>query len=297
MKEKIPTYMDLLWPTLKVLERLGGSASNQEISEELASYLQLSDSILDIPHNPKYGSESAFDNRAGWTRTYLKKIGAADTSARGVWIITEAGRKILTEEEVRKSVKRWIQEYNKEYNKEYTARRKAADKAGGENEDGAISDEKDWTEDLLDILRSMSPKAFEHLCKRVLREAGFTKVEVTGRSGDKGIDGTGVLRLNLLSFHVRFQCKRYSGSVTASDIRDFRGAMSAVVDKGLFITTGRFTKDAEKEAARESALAIDLINGIDFCELLKKFSLGITTETQEIIEPQREFFEGFEKES
>ena len=286
-KEEIPTYTDLLWPTLKVLEALGGSASVREISEELASYLNLPDSILDIPHNPKYGSQSKFDNNAGWARTYLRKIGAVDASSRGVWVITELGRKIDTGEEVRERVKSQIQKENKEYH----ARRKGVGKPGGENGDVGISNEEEWTEALLDILRSMSPKAFEHLCKRVLREKGFTKVEVTPHSGDDGIDGTGVLRINLLSFRIAFQCKRYSDSVGPGDIRNFQGAVVGNADKGLFITTGRFSKKAERAAVRAGAPAIDLIDGNEFCNLLKELKLGV--KVKETIELQRDFFDSF----
>src|SRR5205807_2837236 len=98
-----------------------------------------------------------------------------------------------------------------------------------------------WKDDLLALLRALSPDAFERLAQRVLREAGFLKVEVKGRSGDGGIDGIGVLRVNLLSFQVLFQCKRYQGSVGAGAIRDFRGAMIGRSDKGLVLTTGAFT--------------------------------------------------------
>lgn len=286
-KEKIPTYMDLLWPTLKVLGALGRSASIREISEELASYLKLPDSILDIPHNPKYGSESEFDNRAGWARTYLRKVGAVDISSRGVWVITELGRKIGAEGEIRERVRSWIQKENKEYH----ARRKGIGKSGGENGDDGISNEEEWTEPLLDILRSMSPKAFEHLCKRVLREKGFMKVKGTPLSGDDGIDGTGVLRINLLSFRIAFQCKRYSGSVGPGEIRNFQGAVVGNADKGLFITTGRFSKKAEQAAVRAGAPAIDLIDGNEFCDLLKELELGVKVE--EIVEPQRDFFDSF----
>ena len=286
MKEKMPSAMDLLWPTLKVLEAEGGSASVREISEELASYLKLPDSILDIPHNPKYGSESKFDNNSGWARTSLRKVGAVDISSRGVWIITELGRKIRTEKEIRELVKRW--------NKENNARRKSVGKPGGENGDDGISDEEEGIEHLLDILREMSPKAFEHLCKRVLREKGFTEVEVTSLSGDEGIDGTGVLRINLLSFRIAFQCKRYSGSVGPGDIRNFQGAVVGNADKGLFITTGRFSRKAKHAAVRAGAPAVDLIDGNEFCNLLKELELGVKVE--EIIKPRREFFEGFEEE-
>ncbi len=148
-----------------------------------------------------------------------------------------------------------------------------------------------WEDRLLAVMKEMDPSAFERLCQRLLREAGFSKVEVTGKSGDGGIDGVGVLKVNLLSFHVRFQCKRYAESVSSGDMRNFRGAMQGRADKGLFITTGRYTKDAEAEATRDGAPAIDLIDGTELCALLKKYALGVGTETVEQVVVQPDFFE------
>lgn len=119
------------------------------------------------------------------------------------------------------------------------------------------------------------------------REHGFTRVKVTGRSGDGGIDGTGVLRVNLLSFHVNYQCKKYAKTVGPGSIRDFRGALEGRADKGLFITTGRFTREAEREAVREGATAIDLIDGEQLCMLLKGKGLGVVTK----VTADRAFFE------
>jgi restriction system protein len=141
--------------------------------------------------------------------------------------------------------------------------------------------EASWKDQLIDVVRSQSAAAFERLSQRLLREAGFIKVEVTGRSGDGGIDGIGVLRVNLLSFQVLFQCKKYQGSVGASAIRDFRGAMVGRSDKGLMITTGTFTPDAKREATRDGAPAIDLIDGDQLCDLLKQYGLGVKTEMVE----------------
>jgi restriction system protein len=149
----------------------------------------------------------------------------------------------------------------------------------------------DWKDRLLELLRGLPPDAFERLAQRMLREAGFVKVEVTGRSGDGGIDGIGVLRVNLLSFQVLFQCKRYQGSVSASAIRDFRGAMIGRSDKGLVITTGAFTSDARKEATRDGAPAIDLIDGDQLCDLLKDLQLGVQTAMVEQVSVQPEWFQ------
>ena len=148
-----------------------------------------------------------------------------------------------------------------------------------------VDDDQDWEGALLDILRSIAPDAFERLCQRILRESGFTRVEVTGRVGDGGIDGAGVLCVNLISVHARFRCKRYVGSVGAPEIRNFRGAMVGRADKGLFITTGTFTKEAQREAVRDGAPAIDLIDGSDLCVLLKNLELGVTTRTVQEITP------------
>ena len=152
-------------------------------------------------------------------------------------------------------------------------------------------DSLDWENALLRNLQNIKPDAFERLCQRVLREVGFTRVEVTGRVGDGGIDGAGVLRVRLISFHVMFQCKRYKGPVGAPEIRDFRGAMVGRADKGLFITTGVFTKDAQHEAVRDGAPAIDLVNGRELCELLKNHNLGVSTKTVQVVTPSAEFFE------
>jgi restriction system protein len=138
----------------------------------------------------------------------------------------------------------------------------------------------------------VAPDAFERLAQRLLREAGFLKVAVTGRSGDGGIDGIGVLRVNLLSFQVLFQCKRYQGSVGAGAIRDFRGAMVGRSDKGLMITTGTFTPDAKREATRDGAPAIDLIDGDQLCDLLKQLKLGVTTEMVEKMTVELSWFDG-----
>jgi restriction system protein len=160
--------------------------------------------------------------------------------------------------------------------------------ANDANEDG-IEDE-DWQDRLLRVLKTISPDAFERLAKRLLRESGFTKVEVTGRSGDQGIDGTGILQLNLISFPVLFQCKRYEGSVGPGAIRDFRGAMMGRSDKGLFITTGSFTAEAKKEATRDGAPSIELIDGPLLCDLLKKLGLGVAVRMVEVVEPDDEWF-------
>ncbi len=302
---QLPTYLDLLFPALKALEAKGGSASNQEMLEQVAS-------DMDAPHGNRPPIR-VISHRLGWARTHLKYIGAVENPSRSVWAITERGRKISNPEEARILVS---QEREKRFGlpQERIADDRVADENAPAEMDGAephleedveealpalakaataiewLREHPDhWKEEVLSSLRNMNPAAFERLCQRVLREKGFTKVEVTGKSGDGGIDGVGVLRVNLLSFHVRFQCKRYAGSVGAGAIRDFRGAMVGRADKGLFITTGSFTQGAQREAVRDGAPAIDLIDGSEFCHLLKDLNLGVKTEQVEVIRPDEEF--------
>ena len=281
---KIPTFQSLLWPTLKALEEKGGSASIEELSEVVAATMNLPDEILEIPH--KDGPRSEVEYRSAWARTYLKMIDAVENSDRGVWTITDIGRHVASDKRVRQLVK------DAEAKRRKAKSRPAITAEDAAETNDAVNDEAGWEDALLSIVRRLDPSAFERLCQRLLRESGFTKVEVTGRSGDGGIDGAGVLRVNLLSFHVRFQSKRYTGSVGSGEIRDFRGAMVGRADKGLFITTGRFTKEAEREAVRDGAPAIDLIDGSELCRLLKDLKLGVRTETVERVEIVLDFFSG-----
>lgn len=281
--EELPKHSDLIWPTLRALKDLGGSASIHELDDRVALDLKLTEQQLGLLHRD--GPQTVFANRCGWARTNLRKIGAVNNSARGVWAITEAGRRIGSAGEMQAMV-RGSRKGGSRKSRDGQGWRETADVSQEE----AVTEDS-WKASLLGILREMEPAAFERLCQRLLREYGFTRVEVTGRSGDGGIDGTGVLRVNLLSFHVNYQCKRYSGSVGPSSLRDFRGALAGRADKGLFITTGRFTREAEREAVREGATAIDTIDGDQLCQLLKEKSLGVVTETIEQVTVDRTFFD------
>ncbi len=267
---KVPPYDQLMNPTLQALKALGGSGTIEEIYNKVTEIVGLTNQQLEVLHDPERGGQTEVEYRLAWSRTYLKKYGILENSARGIWALTAKGRQ-LDHIDVN-AVKRYVQE-------ELKQRKAPAEPL----ELAEPTTELSWHDELLSVLLKMEPNAFERLIQRLLRESGFIQVEVTGQSGDGGVDGKGIMRLGgLLSFHVIFQCKRYSGSVTASQVRDFRGAMVGRADKGLLITTGNFTKDAVKEATRDGAPAIDLIDGDQLINKLKELNLGVQTKKVEI---------------
>jgi len=270
-----PAYDKLFNPLLLAVRELGGSASIEELEEKTASIMQLSDRDLSQIHK---GNRTKFSYNLAWARTYLKKFGVLDNSERGVWSLTNKGQQAETVDPA--EVKRAI-------------------KGSDETDAGADAPEEaaqlTWEDELLETVKSISPKAFERLAQRILRESGFVQVEVTGRSGDGGIDGKGVIRLNLLSFHVHFQCKRYRDSVTPEKVRDFRGAMVGRSDKGLFIPTGRFTAEAKREANRDGAPPLELIDGEELARMLKNLNLGVKTTMVESVTIDRQWFAEFDR--
>lgn len=261
---------DFYVPTLQVLRELGGSASIEEIEEKLIDRFSFTQADLDTTY-PTSGDTIVTD-KMSWARSYLKFPGFVTNDSRGVWVLTEAGR--LAVDQPLDALRKQIRNAKAARRAEQLAA-KASRATADVADDEADETIADWSDLLLAKLQSIEPAAFERLCQRLLREHGFTRVEVTGKSGDGGIDGQGVLRVNLVSFHVLFQCKRYKGSVGAPTIRDFRGAMQGRADKGLVITTGTFTPDARREATRDGAPAIDLIDGEALCDLLREVGLGV----------------------
>ncbi len=277
---KVPSFKALMFPALRALKSKGGSASNGEMLEEVIRQEGFGDTIVDEPHSD--GRQTKLEYNLAWARTYLKYVGALERSGRAIWSVTEFGRTVSAAD-IDQLVKlaRDISKY----------RREGAVQTS-EPKEAVIADVAvDWKDQVLEIIRATTPDAFERLCQRMLREYGFSKVEITGRSGDGGIDGVGVLRVKLLSFHVSFQCKKYAGRVSSPEIRNFRGSMSAKTDKGIFFTTGTFTRDAQIEAQRDGALAIDLVDGDYFCEILKQLELGLSTRMVEEVVIDPAFFQ------
>ena len=280
---EVPTYDAMLIPTIQALQALGGSGTIDEIYERVIELLALSGEVLDYRHGDSSQSEVAY--RLAWSRTYLKKVGLIENSARAVWVLTDSVRDInkLDPAQIVKTVR--------EASRTKETPSKSDVEISTQSDIPPEIESRNWQDELHKVVLSLSPDAFERLIQRLLRESGFIHVEITGKSGDGGIDGIGIARINgFLSFHILFQCKRYQQAIVPSQIRDFRGAMQGRTDKGLFITTSSFTREAIKEATRDGAPPIDLIDGDHLVERLKSLCLGVRIQMVESVQIDKEWY-------
>ncbi len=288
----VPPYHAMFNPVLAAIKRLGGSATIAELDDEVIGSLALTEQEIATPHGDR---QTEVQYRLAWARTYLKAYGLLENSSRGVWAITPTGRDVSIVEPG--TVQRFVRDLTRTRKAKPTQRNLSMNVAEFEQEQPTVdlaSEVRDeaWRDELLKLLLALPSAAFERVCQRLLRESGFVEVRVTGRSGDGGIDGVGVVRLGgLLSFPILFQCKRYRGTVGASAIRDFRGAMIGRADRGLVLTTGTFSHEARGEATRDGAPPIDLVDGERLLDKLKELSLGVEITMVERVSVLPLFFE------
>lgn len=280
-KQRGPQFIKYFRPILEVLKELGGSGTASEVMDHVIEKMQIPESEQEVLLK---SGQSRVRNRIQWARFYLAHAGYIDSSKRGIWTITEEGISLDLAK---------LDAFNlfQKIHKKFTGGKKTEVRIEKEAEEVYI-DTKDYRSKLINLIKSLSPDGFERLSKRLLRESGFQQVVVTGKAGDGGIDGYGVLQVNpFVSFNVLFQCKRYQGAVTASQIRDFRGAMMGRTDKGLIITTGTFTAEAKKEARREGVPPIELVDGDMLVQLFENLQLGLIPRTTYDVDEK--FFDEF----
>ena len=288
---KGPRFVRYFGPVVEVLKELGGSASPDEVRAMIASRLSISEK--EQGEQLSSGS-SRFDNQVAWARFYLTRAGMLDSSRRGIWSLTEKGRGTSLSDAASLQLFKDVQRV-------FTAERKARPKTSEPDKppeefppEVGSHGASNHREALLTIVKSLPPPGFERLCQRLLRESGFQHVTVTGRSGDGGLDGDGVLEVNpFVSFRVLFQCKRYSGAVTPAQVRDFRGAMAGRADKGIILTTGTFTAEGRREAVRDGVPPIELVDGEKLVDMFEKLELGLKPRLAFTVDEG--FFDDFKK--
>jgi restriction system protein len=279
---KGPEFLKYIKPVLLALQENGGAGNSTNVIEHVIEILGITDKELEETTS---NGQSRIRNQIQWARFYLFKAGLIDNAQRGIWRLTNDGlEKNLSDDDVYKLFKGVQQRFKKS--------------SVAKTEKPEIKFEETSTEDeehslgLLNLIQSLSSSGFEKLCKRLLTEIGINEISITGGSGDKGIDGKGIVKLNdVVSLDIVFQCKRYKETVSPHHVRDFRGAMQGRGEKGLIITTGRFTKDAKGEASRDGVTPIELIDGDRLVDLFEKYQLGL--KPLMVYEIDYEFFKGF----
>ncbi|WP_457663745.1 restriction endonuclease [Sinorhizobium medicae] len=289
-----PKFVQYFQPVIDGLRDLGSSAKPREVYTWIAEHHPIPKEEIE---STTKGGQSKFENKVGWARFYLARGGLIHTEQRGVWVLTETGRKAnLSHDDAYNLFKSIHDGFQREGGQAGEAE---TENAVGEA-DASAPDEKTYLnqdeiqEELVRLLRTTTDKGFEELCARLLRHIGFENLKVTGQTGDHGIDGEGHLLINrFVRIKVMFQCKRYTNSVQVKEIRDFRGAIQGRAERGIFLTTGTFTKGAREEAARENATAIELVDIDRLLELLIEEGLGVRETRALTID--RDFFSVYQK--
>jgi restriction system protein len=290
-KAKGPQFLRFFLPIIDVLKELDGSGTASEVTDLVIEELHISDAELE--QTLKNGT-SRIRNQVAWARAYLVKSGFVDSSRRGIWSLTEKGFKAELQDT---DVLTYFKDVQQHMRAQSTSTENDTEGILGHDEpeeEALESKVVDYRAALLQLLKSLPPNGFERICQRLLRESGFQQVVVTGKSGDGGIDGHGILQVNpFVSFNVLFQCKRYQGAVSASHVRDFRGAMMGRADKGIILTTGSFTLDAKKEARRDGVPPIELVDGEKLIEMFELLELGLIP--RKVFDIDQEFFDDFKE--
>lgn len=283
---KGPEFIRFFKPILEVLFELGGSGTASEIVDRSLEIAKVSEAEQEAVNK---NGLSRVKNQVHWARQYLVWQGYLDSSKRGVWSLTNKGAAVNLASFNALDVFKAVQSTRAEQKRD----KKQIEPETDEPLPRDI-EIKDHRSALLDLIKALSPGGFERLSQRLLRESGFQHVSVTGKSNDGGIDGIGTLQVNpFVSFNVLFQCKRYQGTVTPSQVRDFRGAMMGRADKGLIITTGTFTLEAKKEARRDGVPPIELVDGEILVDMFEKLELGLIPKRDFDIDDK--FFEEYKK--
>jgi len=279
---KGPQFLVYVKPLVEVLRNSGGSGSTADVIDQVIEHMNIPDA--EVEETISSGA-SRVRNRIQWARMYLVKADLMDSSQRGVWKLTEKGYDAdLSEDSVYSLFRKVQSTFQKE--------KKSKTEETIETADEEVVEDEAHGETLLNILKNLSPEGFEKICKRLLSEVGIHDVQITGGAGDQGIDGTGVIKVNeVVGFNVIFQCKRYKDAVVPHHVRDFRGTMQGRADKGIIITTGRFTAEARREAVRDGVPPIELIDGERLVSLFEKYKLGLKPKVVYDVLP--DFFENY----
>jgi restriction system protein len=287
-KAKGPAFVQWFGPLLDALRELGGSATPKEAVDVVARLCKVPQAQRE--ETLKSGMER-FANQVYWARQYLVWDGLIESGRRGIWTLTATG---LNSNLSRTQALQLFERVQKQV----TSTKKSPQEHALPSQRAALADDSEQADEeseqarFIAVMQGLSAGGFERLCLRLLREAGFDRLEVTGRSNDGGVDGVGVLQVNdLVSFNVVFQCKKWMNAIPPKEIRDLRGAMAGRADKAIFLTTSHFSQNAKDEAIRPGADPVELVDGEKLYAMFRKYELGLKPRT--VYDIDEAFFEPF----
>lgn len=279
MRKQSDRYLRMYAPLVEELKRIGGAGTPKEVIPLVLDTFEFSDT--ELTETTKSGANRS-ENEVRWAAAYLKEYGFLRADTQGVWTLTDEGWKVEMSIE-------FGRELRKKWHKSRSRNSKIKEPEVEIEDPEELPDER---KSVLQVLQELPPEGFERFCQQLLRHIGFQAVVVTGKSGDGGIDGNGVFQMNqLISIKVLFQCKRYQGAVSPSEVRDFRGAMQGRTEMGIFLTTGTFSKLAKEEATRDGVPPIQLVDGTRLKELIEDRQFGVRPRTEYDVDEK--FFDQF----
>jgi restriction system protein len=288
MRMAIPDYQAVMLPFLE-LAGDGQEHAMREAIKTLGEHFRLSETEQRqlLPS----GRQSAFDNRVGWARTYLKKAGLIEYTRRAHFRITQLGLSVLATKPAKIDVA-FLEQFP-----DFVEFR-IKNKEGQDNQPILVAEREDITpeeameaayvrvrqslaSELLQVVKENSPSFFEQLVVDLLLKMGYGGTrkdagEAIGGSGDGGIDG--IIKEDRLGLDIVYiQAKRWDVVVSRPEIQKFAGALQGQrAKKGIFITTSSFSETA-KEYVKFIDSKIVLIDGVMLAELMIDYGVGVTT--------------------
>jgi len=304
----VPAYHVLMLPLLKVMSE-GKEMTTNQTRDAVAKYLGLTEEAL--VERLESQTQTTFDNRMGWARTYLFKAGLLDRPRRAIYVISQTGMKLLLNPPTAINAD-YLRSYDR-FNDFYPANNNRSEKAQlvvqndaddeltpeEQIEKGVIRIQYELRSEVLDRVKQLPPEGFEQLVLRLLVGMGYggsmADVQGVARGADGGVDGV-VNQDHLGLDRIYIQAKRWEGSVGRPVIQGFVGALAGVgASKGVIITTSTFAKPAQEYVRTLTDRRIVLVDGQRMSELMLKHGIGVSTkQTFTIQRMDEDFFLEFE---
>jgi restriction system protein len=278
-----PKQNELEVPLLKALEQLGGAAKPKDVysivAKPFADQLTEEDLAAKLPSSP---STFEWHNLVQWSRQALIDRGEIDGSTRGLWRITAEGQKRITNPSAL-IAKPNIAPIHCDLFASLTQ---------ATLQDLVYQNEGEVKRRIISELKALSSQEFEQFCVSLLRLLGYQELKVTANGADGGIDGFGLFRQGVVTIRSAFQAKRWKQTpVGRPEIDKFRGAIQGDYDHGVFLTTARFTSEAEAASIKKGAISLLLLDGEAIAETMIRSGIGVLRRPVHLLDIDPAFFQ------